>query len=104
MSIATLERLEAAHEDLIGALDASDFDAIERGIEELREAVASARGVGAWRQGHQVQQQAERIMKLGEAARIRVNYLTDLTQQRLHMLATARGEALVPSYAARRSR
>lgn len=92
MSINALERLEEAHEGLIGALDANDVESIELRVEELRTAISAVRAMGGWRETPELKNRAKRISQLGEAARIRVNFLTDMTRQRLQMLAVARGE------------
>ena len=92
MSINALERLEEAHEELIGALDANDVESIELRVEELRSAISAVRAMGGWRETPELKHRSKRISQLGEAARIRVNFLTDMTRQRLQMLGTARGE------------
>ena len=99
MSLETLDRLETAHEKLIGALDLNDAEAIEKRVEELRMAITAVRSQGGWRESEEVQECADRIRRLGDAARIRVNFLTDLTRQRIQMLARARGEACGGAYA-----
>ena len=92
MSLNALERLEEAHEELIGALDANDVESIELRVEELRSAISAVRAMGSWRESPELKNRAKRISQLGEAARIRVNFLTDMTRQRLQMLGAARGE------------
>jgi hypothetical protein len=92
MSSIALDRLEEAHKDLIGALDANDVESIERRVEELRTAISGVRAMGGWRETPELKDRARRIAQLGEAARIRVNFLTDMTRQRLQMLAAARGD------------
>jgi hypothetical protein len=92
MSLTALARLEEAHEDLIGALDANDVEDIERRVEELRSAITAVRAMGGWRQTPELKERAKRISQLGEAARVRVNFLTDITRQRLEMLSAARGD------------
>lgn len=94
MSVHALQRLEEAHEDLIGALDNADVEAIESKVEQLRTAISAVRSMGGWRESPDLKARAKRISQLGEAARIRVNFLTDLTRNRLDMLSAARGEAL----------
>ena len=94
MNPAALERLEEAHMDLIVALDANDVESIERRVEELRTAISAVRATGGWRETPELKERAKRIAKLGEAARVRVNFLTDMTRQRLQMLAAARGESV----------
>ena len=92
MSSNALQRLEEAHEELIGALDANDVDSIELKVEELRSAISAVRAMGGWRDSPELKHRARRISQLGEAARVRVNFLTDMTRQRLQMLSAARGD------------
>ena len=91
MMCASLQRLEACHHMLIDALDSQDIDALETSIEEFREAIEEVRAQGAWREDTSVLDSVARIYALTEAARIRVNFLTDLNQQRLEALSAARG-------------
>jgi hypothetical protein len=99
MSLTALERLEGAHEKLIEALDANDAEAIERRVEALRNAISEVRSMGGWRETPELKTRARRIAQLGEAARIRVNILTDMTRQRLDLLASARGDFRPGTYA-----
>ena len=98
MSINALERLQEAHEELIDALDANDVESIELRVEELRSAISAVRAMGGWRESPELKNRAKRISQLGEAARIRVNFLTDMTRQRLQMVRTARGDASASLY------
>ena len=98
MTSNALARLEAAHEGLIAALDGSDVEGIELKLEDLRTAIADVRSMGGWRESPDLKARAKRIAALGEAARIRVNFLTDLTRQRLEMLSVVRGEAIGGAY------
>jgi hypothetical protein len=98
MSVAALEHLEACQQGLIAALDGHDVEALEASIVRLSEAVSVAKAAGAWRDRPEVVQHARRITALSEAARVRVNFLTDLTQRRLEQLATARGQAPAAVY------
>lgn len=93
MSLDSLGRLQSAHEDLIRALDGQDVETIEARVETLRLAIAEVRGQGGWRETPGLKDRARHIVQLGEAARVRVNFLTDLTRQRLELLSAARGQA-----------
>ncbi len=99
MSLNALERLEGAHQELIDALDANDVEGIERRVEALRTAISEVRAMGGWRETPELKTRARRIAQLGEAARIRVNFLTDMTRQRLELLAAARGDFRPGTYA-----
>jgi hypothetical protein len=98
VSLDSLTRLQQAHENLISALDAQDVDTIETRVEQLRSAIAEVKSAGGWRDCDQARERAQRIRSLGEAARVRVNFLTDRTAQRLQILASARGEAFGAPY------
>ena len=98
MSLDALRRLQQAHEDLIEALDGQQVDVIETRVEQLRAAIAEVRSAGGWHEMPQAQESAQHIRRLGEAARIRVNFLTDRTAQRLQLLASARGDAVGGTY------
>lgn len=95
---ASLQRLEDCHHALIDALDAQDLDALEGSIEAFRTALDDVRAKGAWREQPGVLDSIGRIHALSEAARIRVNFLTDLNQQRIDTLAAARGRDNVVVY------
>ncbi|HEX4739507.1 MAG TPA: hypothetical protein VH331_18315 [Allosphingosinicella sp.] len=104
MSLDALRRLQQAHEELIEALDGQQVEKIEARVEQLRAAIAEVRSAAGWRDLPDAQESAQQIRRLGEAARIRVNFLTDRTAQRLQMLASARGDALGVPYTRRRVR
>lgn len=93
-----LTRLEACHVELIGALDRDDVAAIEAAIGEFGNALEAVRASGAWRQRPEVLDLVQRICNLSEAARIRVNFLTDLNQRRIDALAVARGRPVAAPY------
>lgn len=90
---ATLERLQALHEALIGALDANDVIAIEAAGRELDETLAQLRGFENWVAAPELKLAAERIGRLAEAAMMRVNVLNDQAKRRSQALAAARGQA-----------
>ena len=98
MSLDALLRLQEAHEHLISALDANDVESIEARLEQLRSAIAVVKSTGGWRECAQAKERAQYIRALGEAARVRVNFLTDRTAQRLQMLASVRGDATGTTY------
>ena len=98
MSIAALARLEACHEALIEALDHRDAATVESRVAELAVAADAVRSVGVWRDEPEVRSRAKRIASLAEAARVRVNFLTDRTDTRLESLAAARGQVTSLAY------
>lgn len=95
---ASLERLEASHNALIGALDSRDIEALERSIGDFRNAVDEVRAAGGWRDNPEVVDKVLEIASLSEAARVRVNFLTDSVRQRIEALAAVRGRTLGGAY------
>ena len=98
-SFNRLAPLETAHELLIEALDGHDVEAIEDRVERLKLAIAEVRAYGAWHETTDVKETAQRIVKLAEAARARVNFLTDMNRQRIDVLHSVRNEGRVLLYA-----
>ena len=98
MTLALLDRLQACHEELIGALDAHDVEAIEASVARFRGAVDAVRAAGVWRDDAEAKGRAGHVARLADAARIRVNFLTDLTRQRSDALDAARGREAAALY------
>ena len=95
----TLEHVIECQQRLIEALDARDAERLETATEELFGAVASLNAAGAVydidapRLDHAIRQ--------AQAARVRVNVLSDWTRQRIDRLAELRSKKLA-SYGNRR--
>jgi len=87
VSQAALDRLTAAQAAHIAALDAGDIDALEAATFALRQAVEEVRGVGGWRDRDDLRPLLLDARKLTEAARARVNWLTDTNARRLDRFA-----------------
>lgn len=94
----SLQRLKDCHVALIAALDAQDIDAIESAVVAFRDVVEEVRAAGGWRDNVEVAEEVAQIAALSEAARIRVNFLTDVNQQRIAALAAVRGRAIGAGY------
>lgn len=94
----SLQRLKDCHVALIAALDGQDIDAIESSIVEFRDVVEEVRAAGGWRDNADIVDQVATILSLSEAARIRVNFLTDINQQRIELLSMARGRGPGAAY------
>lgn len=94
----SLQRLKDCHVALIAALDAQDIDAIESAVVAFRDVVEEVRAAGGWRDNVEVAEEVAQIAALSEAARIRVNFLTDVNQQRIAALAAVRGRATGAGY------
>lgn len=102
MSAAVLRQMEECQEALVRAIDGDDIDALEQSIEMLRQTAEAARGMGGWQDEPEVRERAARIRTLAHAAMMRVNFLTDITRQRLETLAALRGRPAVHHYSGRR--
>lgn len=94
----SLRRLEACHVDMIDALDSNDVEAILACVQEFRETVDEVRAIGGWRETPEVAELVTSIFRLSEAARVRVNFLTDVNQRRIEALAAARGRSTGITY------
>lgn len=93
MSLDILDRLAAAQEELIRALDGNDLAGIEQAVAALAAAIAEARPLTETALQPQFGERLSRLASLAQAARMRVNYLTDLMNGRLAELAGLRGLA-----------
>lgn len=91
MSEAALDSLVVSSEALIAALDANDIDAIEAALPALRRSVETLKSTGAQNWAPVLRARVEQALTVSDAARARIRYLSDRTQQRLDMLATAAG-------------
>ena len=83
---------------LIAALDGDDVEGIELAIGQFGSALEAVRAAAAWRDRPEILELVQRICNLSEAARIRVNFLTDLNPRRIDALAAARGRPMVVPY------
>lgn len=101
MSLAALERLEDCQRHLIAALDGHDVERLETSVLDLHDAVGHARAAGAWQNTPDILARARRIVALADAARVRVNFLTDITQRRIDGLVVARGGVPASTYSRR---
>lgn len=91
MSLAALDDLILREKALIAAIDADDVTAIEAETSAFREALLRVRTAGGWREVPGAASRADEALALADAARVRVNYLTDLTRRRMEKLARAAG-------------
>ena len=77
MSDVALQQLDDAQAALIAALDAHDLDAIDAANSAVASAVEGVRAVGGWRERPGLRDDLIRILRSAEAARGRVNALSD---------------------------
>lgn len=85
---------------LIAALDADDVGAIEAATRDLAAAVDRIRRSGAVRAQSDTRSRVDYALKQGDAARMRVNYLSDRTRQRADHLTARRGGQRATTYTA----
>lgn len=92
MSTAPLEALIATQRALIEALDADDVAAVERGTAAVADAVTRIRATNPRFTGSDAKALAEEAVRLSDAARVRINVLSDMTQRRITRMAAATGK------------
>ncbi len=92
MSTAPLEALIREQKGLIAALDADDVDGIARQTAAVDEALLRIRALKPRFVSTDAKALAEEAMALTDAARARVNVLTDMTSRRIARLAAATGK------------
>jgi hypothetical protein len=99
MSEAALDRLTQASEGLIQALDKGSAAAVEEATRKFSDALEQIRAIGGWHGSPEIIEKLQHAMKLADAARARVNYLTDINRRRFEMLCKAAGVELpTPAY------
>jgi len=91
MSEAAIGHVINSSEALIAALDAHDIDAIEAALPIFGRSIETLKSPGGWVQAPGLSARVARAIELADAARIRVCYLADRTQQQIDMLAAAAG-------------
>ena len=95
LSLAALDALSQAFEDLRDVLDGTDAAAIDSASHRVAHAAQSVRAIGAWRSDPEVRARLDAMLPLLDSARMRVNLLADHANQRLSMLA-AHGSSHAP--------
>jgi hypothetical protein len=91
MSEAVLNRLTEASEGLILALDKGSAEAVEQATQRFSTALKDVQAIGGWHGSPEVIEKLQYAMKLADAARARVNYLTDINRRRFESLCKAAG-------------
>lgn len=88
LTLAALDELANAFEELRGVLGGNDAAAIEQASARVGQAASAVRAIGAWRSDPAVTERLKAMVPLLESARMRVNLLSDHTSQRLSILAS----------------
>ncbi|ATE64445.1 hypothetical protein [Rhizorhabdus dicambivorans] len=91
MNEIAVDRLIRSSEALIAALDAHDVDAIEAALPGFGQSVAALKSPGGGLPTPGLKARLDKALALADAARARIRYLSDRTQQRIDMLAVAAG-------------
>jgi primosomal protein N'' len=96
--MAVLEKVQAAQQSLVLALDAGDAGAIEAAAAALADSIDTLKTEGA-PDGAEAAVQADIVRRLFDESQMRVNFLTDVVRRRLDRLASLGGRDQVPVYA-----
>ncbi|MEW4468432.1 hypothetical protein AB1K62_11435 [Parasphingorhabdus sp. JC815] len=95
-------RLEQGFAELIDALDGQDPELILQAAAMIRPMVKEIEEAGVWHEETTIRSQLITLSKLIEAARYRVNKLTDINQQRAINLSRALGTGVTQTYSKHR--
>jgi len=98
VSEAALQQLDDAQAALSAALDAHDIDAIDAANAAVASAVEAVRAAGGWRDRPGLRQDLIRILKTAEAARGRINALSDQNRRDLDKLISLAGTPRAVAY------
>ncbi len=93
-----LDRLEQAFNDLNDALDGQDPESIIAAAAAIRPLVSEIEKTGVWHDNDAVKNRLIALSKLIDAARFRVNKLTNLNEQRANNLSLALGVGISSTY------
>lgn len=96
--MSVLDHLIHCQNRLLSALDARDADAIGNATTALYHAIDGVEAEGAWTEQTTTRAQVDHALKQTEAARIRVNILTDWTRRRIARLSEMRGQTMPYTY------
>lgn len=101
MTVVALSDLIRCQNDLIKALDSDSVSALEHATASVAAAIARLTSDPEWQKSLDVGEDVTYALKQAEAAKARVNFLTDRTRQRLERITSARGDRVVQTYGAR---
>lgn len=97
MSATAIKLLIDAQNALIAALDSGDVAAIENATRHMATAVEDVRAQDAWHDPGAIEDLNHAMMQT-QAARIRVNYLSDWTRQKIDRFSEIRGGMRATKY------
>ena len=93
MTHAALDRLLAGAAALNDALDRDDLPGLTTSLIEFGDSVEGVKAVAGWRETPDLLRKLAEALALADAARVRVNFLTDRARRRLELLGVATGNA-----------
>ncbi len=99
MNEAAFARLEASSQALIDALDSRSVDRLEAAVAEYRAAFEGVRDQIDDADKERLRARLTHMLRLADAAQMRVNFLTDGNTRRLHAVQAARGAPVPATYA-----
>jgi hypothetical protein len=91
MSLAAVERLDAAVAGLRAALETQDAETIERAVEAVRPPLDEVRAFGAWRADGGLKDRLRHLSAQLDSARALSRVLGDATRRRLDRFADRGG-------------
>lgn len=95
LGLAALDDLFSAFEELQVALDGTDVATIDAAASQVSHCASAVRSIGVWRADDAIRERVTALLPLIEAARVRINILSDHAGQRLALLA-AHGSTQAP--------
>ena len=98
MSEAALQQLNEAQAALIAALDMHDIEAIDAANAAIAAAVDQVRSTGSWHDRPGLRDDLIHLLKMVEAARGRVNALSDQNRRDLDKLISLAGAPRATAY------
>ncbi|MFT3965857.1 MAG: hypothetical protein QM690_08255 [Sphingobium sp.] len=102
MSEAAIERLALTERTLRGAMEDGDPRKIEEALTAFIAALETVRGIGAWRPGDSLKNTLRDLRTRLDSDQRLARLLTDLTQQKLDLLAGTTPQAIAPTTYKRR--
>jgi hypothetical protein len=93
-----IDRMIAAEEALIAAIDRDDIEGIEGSLTSFREALDGVRAEGAWHDRQEIVARITHALQLADAARTRIAYLSDRTRRQLDRLGTMGAQVRAHAY------
>lgn len=98
MTLTSIEALVACQDRMIAALDGRCPDAIATATADLALAIVAAKQTGLPEHGQRDRERIDHALRQNDAARMRVNILSDWNRDRTDRLAELRGASATLAY------